>query len=264
MFFIRVRPAGAGNSFGQCRRLTQLAQIAGAIGAMRIGICLRDGDERIRVLPSIYRPFAAVLLFVTLFGAPAPVSAYEEPKYSVERTYDAFDLRRYAPQLVVETSARGDFDEARREAFMRLFRYIAGANRTNAKISMTVPVTSAAAGEKIAMTVPVTSAVATSGGTVMQFVVPSRYTAATVPQPTDPRISIREIGARLVAARRYSGRSNRANYERELGELRSGLQAAGLEAIGEPLFAVYNGPFTPWFMRRNEVLIEVRARAAKG
>ncbi len=213
--------------------------------------------------PTVLRRFAAVLLSVTLAGAAAPVSAYEEPKYSVERVYDAFELRRYAPQLVVETSARGDFDEARREAFMRLFRYIAGANRTSAKISMTVPVTTADAGEKIAMTVPVTSAAAPSGGTVMQFVVPSSYTAATVPKPTDPSVSIREIGARLVAARRYSGRSNSANYERELGELRRGLQAVGLEAIGEPQFAVYNGPFTPWFMRRNEVLMEVRSGGAK-
>lgn len=202
---------------------------------------------------------AAALLAITLIGASTTVSAYEEPKYTVESAHDGYELRRYAPQLVVETTTRGDFDGARNEAFRRLFRYIAGANRTQAKIAMTVPVTSAGGSEKIAMTIPVTSAGTSGGGTVMQFVVPSSYTKDTVPQPTDPTVSVREIGARLLAARRYSGRSTEANYRRELGELRALLRTAGLVEIGEPTFAVYNGPFTPWFLRRNEVLVEVRS-----
>lgn len=208
------------------------------------------------------RPFAAALATLALLGVAAPVSAYEEPKYAVEQVHDGFEVRRYAPQLVAETAARGDFDDARNQAFMRLFRYIAGANRSSTKIAMTIPVTSGAGGEKIAMTTPVTSRGSAADGTVMQFVVPSQYTLETVPQPTDPSVAIREIPARVVAVRRYSGRSSRSNYERELGELRKALGAAGLVAVGEPLFAVYNGPFTPWFLRRNEVMIEVNASRA--
>jgi hypothetical protein len=210
------------------------------------------------------RPFAAALATLALLGVAAPVSAYEEPKYAVELVQDGFEVRRYAPQLVAETTARGDFDDARSQAFMRLFRYIAGANRSSTKIAMTIPVTSGAGGEKIAMTTPVTSRGGAADGTVMQFVVPSQYTLETVPRPTDPSVAIREIPARVVAVRRYSGRSSRSNYERELAELRKALGAAGLVAVGEPLFAVYNGPFTPWFLRRNEVMVEVNAgRAAK-
>jgi hypothetical protein len=194
-----------------------------------------------------------------LFGAAAPVSAYEEPHYSVERAYEGFELRRYAPQLVVETTVRGEFDAARNAAFRRLFRYISGANRPGEKIAMTVPVTSAR-GEKIAMTVPVTSR-DDAEGTVMRFVVPSRFTADTVPQPADPTVTVRALPARTIAARRYSGRATRENYERELAQLRARLAATGMVPVGEPAFAVYNGPFTPWFMRRNEVLIEVRPPA---
>lgn len=204
------------------------------------------------------RTLAALLLLTTLFGVVAPVSAYEEPKYTVEHSYEGFELRRYAPLLVVETTARGDFDAARNEAFMRLFRYISGANRARAEIAMTAPVTSAKQSEKIAMTIPVTSAATAGGDMAMQFVVPSRYSAATVPQPTDPAVSIREVGARLIAARRYSGRSTRENYDEQLAALLTQLAAARLVAIGEPTFAVYNGPFTPWFLRRNEVQVEVR------
>lgn len=206
--------------------------------------------------------FTLVVVTFLLLGAAAPVSAYEEPKYTVEGAQEGFELRRYAPYLVAETTTRGDFDGARNEAFMRLFRYITGANRANAKIAMTIPVTSGAAGEKIAMTVPVTSSGGSAGGMAMQFMVPSQYTAATVPQPTDSSVTIREVPARLLAARKYSGRSTRENYERELADLRTRIAAADLVAVGEPLFAVYNGPFTPWFMRRNEVMVEVRPRGA--
>ena len=31
-----------------------------------------------------------------------------------------------------------------------------------------------------------------------------------------------------------------------------------LEAVGTPVWARYNAPFTPWFLRRNEILIPVR------
>jgi hypothetical protein len=185
------------------------------------------------------------------------VSAYEEPSYTTEREYEGFELRRYAPRLVVETRVAGDFATGRNEAFGRLFAYISGNNNAGAKVSMTVPVTSSSDGSRIAMTVPVTSE--TNGREQrMQFFVPSAYTAETVPQPRDPSVAIRELPETLLAVRRYSGRSTEENFRRELAELRRLVAAAGLQVEGEGVLAVYNGPFTPWFMRRNEVLLEVR------
>ncbi|MEM6948286.1 MAG: heme-binding protein, partial [Pseudomonadota bacterium] len=35
------------------------------------------------------------------------------------------------------------------------------------------------------------------------------------------------------------------------------LAVQGLEAAGAPEYAYYNDPFTPAFMRRNEVMIEL-------
>jgi hypothetical protein len=198
--------------------------------------------------------FALVLLLVLL---PAVAHAYEEPRSEVVARHPGFEVRRYTPQLVAETSVRGPFGEARREAFMRLFRYISGANRAREKIAMTVPVTTTAAeGEKIAMTVPVTTTSA-EGGQVMRFVVPSSFTAATVPEPTDPQVRIVEVPEHWVAALGYSGRSTESNYREQEAKLLSLLREAGLEPVGAPWFAVYNGPFTPWFLRRNEVLVPV-------
>ncbi|MEI7881439.1 MAG: heme-binding protein [bacterium] len=37
--------------------------------------------------------------------------------------------------------------------------------------------------------------------------------------------------------------------------MRDWMKANGLIAAGEPIWARYNPPFTPWFMRRNEILV---------
>jgi hypothetical protein len=38
----------------------------------------------------------------------------------------------------------------------------------------------------------------------------------------------------------------------------SELGKSGYEAVGGPVYARYNGPWTPFFMRRNEVLVPVK------
>ena len=200
-------------------------------------------------------PFLVLALIL-----PREVMAYEQPSYEVRRSESAFEVRSYAPYWVVETEVQGDFESARNAAFRRLFAYISGNNRSQQKIEMTAPVVTQSTGEKIEMTVPVITRRTESGaGQIMQFVLPSKYTERSAPQPVDPQLQLRHLDTQWVAARVYSGRSNEENYRRNEAELLRELQAAGLVAAGAPRFAVYNGPFTPWFMRRNEVIVPIEA-----
>lgn len=80
----------------------------------------------------------------------------------------------------------------------------------------------------------------------------------TAPEPLDPRVRIREEPAATWAVIRYSGRWTPENDLEQLGKLKAALQAAGLKAHGEPVVARYNPPFTPWFMRRNELWLGVQ------
>ncbi|MBM4144201.1 MAG: hypothetical protein FJ225_11510, partial [Lentisphaerae bacterium] len=48
-------------------------------------------------------------------------------------------------------------------------------------------------------------------------------------------------------------------YERSLARLREWMKANGLVAVGEPVWARYNPPFTPWFLRRNEILLPIES-----
>ena len=194
--------------------------------------------------------------------------AIEEPTYEVVRAYPDFEIRRYAPVLVAQTRIEGvPFAEAGSRAFGILAGYIFGKNKGAKKIEMTAPVTQTAAaseGERIAMTAPVMQAADPSGATVVQFAMPAQWTLATLPEPVDPRVELREVPARTVAAIRYSGTWSAARYEEHLAKLREALAREGLAARGEPVWARYNGPTTPWFMRRNEVLLEVAPGAPRG
>ncbi|MFO7766810.1 MAG: heme-binding protein, partial [Pelovirga sp.] len=129
--------------------------------------------------------------------------AIEEASYEVVKTEGSFEVRDYAPSILAETYVKGDFDEAGSTAFRRLFRYISGENRAQAKIAMTAPV-SQQTGEKIAMTAPVGQQ--KSGGQwVVSFMMPASYDMDTLPVPDDPLVTLRQVPARRMAAIRYSG-----------------------------------------------------------
>jgi hypothetical protein len=191
--------------------------------------------------------------------------AVEEPAYRLNESDGSFELRQYAPQVVAETRAEGGFESAGNVAFGRLFRYISGNNVAQQKIAMTAPVTQsgdAPRGEKIAMTAPV-SQVADGKAFRVAFVLPEEYSLETAPRPLDPTVQVSEVPARLVAVWRYSGRWTEANYADNEQQLRAAMKQRGLVGSGEPILARYNPPFTPWFMRRNEILIPVDQNSAR-
>ncbi|MFN2166745.1 MAG: SOUL family heme-binding protein [Anaerolineae bacterium] len=199
--------------------------------------------------------FAAFAASVIALSIGATALATEEPTYQVVRTYPDFELRRYGPTLLAETRVNGDFEGVGNEAFRRLARFIFGDNEPKQKIEMTAPVSQRPAEPEASA---VAAGVAPRGDYVLSFVMPGRFTADSLPRPQDPRIKIRSEPPRLMAARRYSGRWTWQNYRKNESALLASVRAAGLEPAGSPVYARYNAPFTPWFMRRNEVLVQVR------
>jgi hypothetical protein len=200
---------------------------------------------------------AAFAAIVALLATPAAM-AIEEPKFEVLEKDGAFELREYLPYIVAETRVEAGFEDAGSVAFQRLFRYISGNNVAQQKIAMTAPVTQSR-GEKISMTAPV-SQVADGNAYVVAFTLPSGYTLATAPKPLDSTVRIRAVPAQRVACWRYSGRWTADNFSEHEALLRERIKARGLIPGGDAVLARYNPPFTPWFMRRNEVLIPVAMR----
>lgn len=193
------------------------------------------------------------LIAALLLAATAMTShAIEEPDFQVVQRLDAVEIRQYAPYVVAEVTVSGPADSAGNRAFPLLAGYIFGKNKGERKMAMTAPVTQTPAPVKMAMTAPVTQA-PVAEGYLVQFVLPKGVTLETAPEPLDSRVTIREVPAQRVAAITFSGFWSQDNYQRHLGQLTSGLTAAGLRWKGEPVYSRYDAPWTPWFMRRNEV-----------
>ena len=193
----------------------------------------------------------AACLLLLIWG---PAMAIDEPGYTVVRTDDAFEVRRYKAYIVAETIVNATAEEAGNQGFRILAGYIFGQNKGARKIEMTAPL--AQTPTKIAMTAPVAQS-ATSDGFEVRFAMPREWTLETLPEPTDPRVKLRTIPARTVAAIRYSGTWSQQNYEENVKKLQDALTKTGLKWHGAAIWARYDPPWKPWFLRRNEVLLEL-------
>jgi hypothetical protein len=165
----------------------------------------------------------------------------ETIKYEIIREIGKAEIRRY-PKIVVakvEDSENG---------FNLLYRFITGENRQKTKVKMTTPVVS----QQIQMTSPVFSETGT-----MAFVMPAEYTLETAPEPLDSRVKIAEIPERIVAALCFSGGWSESHFEKETKELLNALSEEKIKTKGAVFTMLYNPPFMPGFLRRNEVAIEL-------
>jgi DNA gyrase inhibitor GyrI len=188
-------------------------------------------------------------LGIAAVGAAAAYAQYrniEEPDYTLVSADDAFELRDYPPLVVAEVSHPGSRERASGASFRRLAAYIFGQDRP-------------AGGESIAMTAPVLQDETAPNRWRMRFVMPAKYTLATLP-PAPADIALTEVPARRMAAVRFSGNGGGRDLALMEARLRDWLARQGLMPAGEPEFAFYDAPMVPGPLRRNEVLIPVAAR----
>jgi hypothetical protein len=197
----------------------------------------------------------AIVLPVPLLLCSCTVGI-EKPKYTVLEKEGEFEIRQYPSYLIAETTVEADFNDAGNVAFRRLFDYISGENKTKESISMTAPVNQRASSEKISMTAPVNQQQSGEKYAV-SFVMPSKYSMETLPEPLDPTVVIKEIPAHKAAVIRYSGTWSQERYEAKRVALDEFMKRKGLVPTASPIFARYNPPFELWFLRRNEVIYPV-------
>ena len=195
----------------------------------------------------------AFLIFI-LSGSPA--MAVEEPAFTIIQTEGSFEIRDYPPLVVAEVIVSGEQKEAASKGFRLLAGYIFGGNKRREGIAMTAPVGQERASEKIAMTAPVIQ-IASADSWVVRFTMPSQYTLETLPEPDDAKVQLRRLPAERVAVVRFSGLASKDDVDEKTAELVAAAKAHNLRTVGPVSLARYNPPWTPWFMRRNEVMVQV-------
>ncbi len=183
----------------------------------------------------------------------------EQQRYEVVRQGSGFELRRYRAHLVAEVEVDGSFEGAGNTAFRPLVAYIRGRNRASQSLAMTAPVLQRRDDpDETPATVETLTAETSPGRYVVSFVMPRGSTRESLPDPADARVAIRAVPEELAAVAQYSGRWTSASYEQQTSRLLRAVSAAGLETHGPPRFARFDPPWTPWFRRRNEVVVPVR------
>ena len=184
-------------------------------------------------------------------------SAAEEPPHRVAARDGDFEIRDYPALSLAEVTVQGDRNSAAYAGFRKLAGFIFGANSRRQSIEMTAPVMEARAGgamTEIVLVEPERS----PPSWVIRFVMPRGFSLAALPKPNDLSIRLREEPPTRFAVLRFSGLAGDADLAAKTGELVSILKARNLVSAGRPVVAQYNPPWTPWFMRRNELMIPIR------
>ena len=199
--------------------------------------------------------FAGIVILAALLTGPI-MSNVEQAKYDVIETHGAIELRDYAPMIVAEVSVPGDREKAIGDGFRLIADYIFGNNISSQKVAMTAPVIQQPS-EKVAMTAPVTQ----QGGEGLwhvQFVMPSHYTMQTLPRPNNPDVILKDIAGKRFAVIRFSGLARANSLSAHTKELEAFILKNNLQTVSEPTYAFFNPPWTLPFLRRNEVMIEIK------
>lgn len=186
--------------------------------------------------------FAAVFVIAALWLVSNSRAATETPAYKVIRTDGKFEIRDYPAMTIASTPMR---DGGMNRGFGQLFRFITGSNQAKEKISMTSPVLVDAASDKRAIS----------------FIMPRATVEKGVPQPSGEDVSLGKVEAARFAVLRFRGGRTEKTEQLAIAALDEWLRAQKITPHGAPLFAYYDPPWTPIFMRRNEVMRRIEKRA---
>ncbi|MBX9769388.1 MAG: heme-binding protein, partial [Bdellovibrionales bacterium] len=129
------------------------------------------------------------LLGLVFLGKAGAAMAVSEPRYQVEKKADQYEIRVYPSIIVAQTQVQEKFEDAGNSAFRILADYIFGNNNSKTKIAMTAPVTQQNLSEKVLGSKSM-NLTETPEGYLVQFTMPEEYSMATLPQPTDSRVSL--------------------------------------------------------------------------
>ena len=190
-----------------------------------------------------------------------PTRGIETPKYALVSKAKGYEVREYAPHIVAEVEVSGAYAETLNQGFRKVADYIFGNNTAKGSIAMTAPVLheKQATSEKIAMTAPVLHEKgAEKGAYKLAFVMPSQYTLETLPKPNNAEVTLRQVPERKYAVRSYGGYATERKVGRETEKLLEALRRDKVSVLGPPVSAQFNPPWTPPFMRHNEVMVEVQ------
>jgi len=240
-------------------------------------------SRKVRVMVYILAGVGAGFLGLWSLIGWLPTKGVEKPAYRVVSRQKGYEVREYPPTIVAEVTLEGEYKETMYGGFRQVADYIFGNNEVvlpekegsekiamtspvlqkeegaSEKIAMTSPVLQKEEGasEKIAMTSPVLQEETADSSYTVSFIMPSEYTLESLPKPKNEKVQLRSIPSKRYAVLRFGGYATERRVEKKKRKLRELMDRDDLRSLGETMVAQYNPPWTPPYMRRNEILIEI-------
>jgi hypothetical protein len=219
-------------------------------GSFRTGMRTQRGVDRLRDSDTVTTVLIAGGALLALGGAVYVAKKFydhtEEPDYDVVRRDGDIEVRDYDAMVVAETVKSGYHEKARKDGYLTLSDYISAHNRPGKKIAMTVPVLQ-----------QLSESEGQTKGWAIRFVMPKKYSTATLPSPGGNDVRLKDVAPKRVVAIRFPGNFSASLASKKLMTLYNYIADENLKQKGDPEYAFYNPPLVPGFLKRNEILIEI-------
>jgi len=193
--------------------------------------------QLIKILTSV----SGVLLIIFMLSGVI-MSDVEQPKYDVIEQNSPIEIRQYSALIVSEVVVKNTRKLSINKGFKLIADYIFGNNQQQTKISMTAPVTQQKS----------------ENGWIVRFIMPAEHSLDTLPKPENPAVKIKKIDQQKFVVIKFSGLSSEDNIQQHELKLTQYILDNGLQTQNSPIYAFYNPPWTLPFLRRNEILIELK------
>ncbi len=166
-----------------------------------------------------------------------------------------YSIRDYGSTLVAETSVDVAVHNATSTAFSILAKYIFGKDKPQLKIMVSGlvfhPNFLLEESQSLTADCHLTTTL------LIQFTIPETFKVRDVPAPLNPLVRVRQVPPRKVAVYSYSGSWNETRYRKEIGIFLSELESNKITTVGVPTIALCKSPFYMWFLRKNEIWLEI-------
>jgi hypothetical protein len=190
-----------------------------------------------------------LILIVTILVIVAAIITWQvyaynapQPSYRVIKSDHAIEIREYPTLVIAEVSIPGERYASINAGFRLLANYIFGNNQQKQTLAMTAPVIQQQ----------------NENGWAIRFIMPANFTKAELPSPENASIKLETIKEKRYLVIRFSGRSTDSNIESHTKELTEYAKAHQITTVGTPILAFYNPPWILPFLRRNEVMLEIK------
>ena len=187
----------------------------------------------------INRIFCLLIIILSLAMAE---QKYKEPQFSLIEKMDNIEIRQYNEYVIAKTSIPLNNDKEENNMFMVLASYIFGENENKQNIPMTAPVTT----------------FKTENSYDMIFYMLDVDDIEDLPKPSGQDIVFEKFNLGKCAAISFSWFTNESKIEKYKTMLEKFIKENKYEQISPFMVNRYDPPWRLPFLRRNEILVQIK------